>query len=134
MTLAKIALAAATLALATGASAAPKGPDPIAAKGEARLAKMLQGRVAGKPTSCIPAQIGSNLQVIDRTALVYDAGSTIYVARADDPRSLNSDDILVINRFGSQLCRQDVIRTIDRSSGFMTGVVFLRDFTPYKKH
>jgi hypothetical protein len=133
MTLAKIALAAAAFALATGASAAPKGPDPVAAKGEARLAKMLEGRVAGKPVSCISAQIGSNLQVIDRTAIVYNAGSTIYVARADDPGSLNSDDILVIKRFGSQICRQDIIHTIDRTSGFMTGVVFLRDFTPYTR-
>ncbi len=39
----------------------------------------------------------------------------------------------MINRFGSQLCTQDVIRTVDRYSGFTTGAVFLREFTPYKK-
>ncbi|HEY1125380.1 MAG TPA: hypothetical protein VGE65_07080 [Sphingobium sp.] len=131
MKTAKFALAIAALTAAISASAATNEPN---AKGEARLAKMIAGRTAGQPVSCIPSQLDSqHLQVIEGTALVYDAGSTIYVARPDDPNSLSSNDILVINRFGSQLCKQDVIRTVDRYSGFMTGVVFLGDFVPYKK-
>jgi hypothetical protein len=101
-------------------------------KGEAELASMLEGRVAGKPQSCIPAWHSTNLKVIDDTAIVYDAGNTIYVARPAQPQSLDSDDILVLERTGSQLCKHDVVRTIDRS-GFMTGVVFLGDFVPYTK-
>ncbi len=104
-----------------------------ATKGEAKLAKMIEGRTAGKPTSCIPARVDSRLQIIDRTAIVYDGGKTIYVARPSDPKSLDTQDILIINRFGSQLCSQDVIRTVDRMSGFTTGVVFLGDFVPYEK-
>ncbi len=125
-----LALAAASLALTAGAGVAQnkRGPD-----GEARLAKLLAGRVAGKPVSCISAQIDSRLQVIDRTAIVYDAGRTVYVAKPRDPRSLDADDILVIKRFGSQLCKQDVIRTVDRSSGFMTGIIFLDNFVPYTR-
>lgn len=125
-----LACAAASLAAATGAHAAD---DTIASKGEARLAKMLEGRTAGKPQSCISAMVGSNLQIVDRTAIVYDAGRTIYVARPEDPRSLDTNDILVIKRTGSQLCKQDIIHTVDRTSGFMTGVVFLGDFVPYTK-
>ncbi|MBO9576051.1 MAG: hypothetical protein J7494_09965 [Sphingobium sp.] len=133
------AIAAASLALAAaaGVSAQPNGHHNGHgngdAKGEARLAKLLEGRVAGKPVSCISAQISDRLQIIDKTALVYDGGRTVYVARPHDSRSLDSDNILVINRFGSQLCKQDVIRTVDRYSGFMTGVVFLDDFVPYTK-
>ena len=131
MRIAKFALTVAALTTAIGASAATKGVNP---KGEARLAKLIAGRTAGQPVSCIPTQLDSqHMQVIEETALVYDAGSTIYVARPDDPNALSSHDILVINRFGSQLCKQDVIRTVDRYSGFMTGVVFLGDFVPYKK-
>jgi len=99
-------------------------------RGEARLASMLEGRLAGEPQSCIPAWRSTNLQIIDDTALVYDAGNTIYVARPSQPQSLDSRDILVVNRTGSQLCTYDVVRTIDQS-GFMTGVVFLDDFVPY---
>lgn len=118
------------LAFSSGASAAK---ESIAQKGEARLAKMLEGRVAGEPRSCIPVMLSDRLQVIDQTAVVYDAGKTIYVARPQNPKSLDSDDILVIKRFGSELCKQDVIHTIDRTMGFMTGVIFLDDFVPYTK-
>ncbi|MBO9579460.1 MAG: hypothetical protein J7498_01035 [Sphingobium sp.] len=131
MKIARIALAAAALATAAGALAASNETN---AKGEAKIAKLIAGRTAGTPVSCIPAVFnGQNMQVIDSTAIVYDAGSTIYVARPDDPKSLDSDNILIIDRFGSQICKQDVIRTVDRYSGFMTGAVFLGDFTPYKK-
>jgi hypothetical protein len=131
MKIARIALCATLLATAVGA---PAATNQRYAKGEARLSKLLDGRDPGKPVSCVPAQLGSDrMQVIEGTAIVYDAGSTVYVARPDDPKSLDSDNILVVDRFGSQICKQDVIRTVDRYSGFTTGVVFLGDFTPYKK-
>lgn len=105
----------------------------LAEKGEARLAQMLEGRTAGEPVSCIFATRGNRLNVIEHVGLVYDAGDTIYVARTDNPRSLGSHDVVVIDRVGSQLCKQDVTRTIDRSHGHTSGVVFLSDFVPYTK-
>lgn len=125
-----LALAAASLLLGAGANAQRPTSKQRA---EARLAKLIEGRVPGKPQSCIPAQISNRLQVLDQTAVVYDGGDTVYVSRPADPRSLDSDDILIINRFGSQLCKQDVIRTVDRTMGFTTGVVFLGDFVPYTR-
>lgn len=118
------------LALATGCAHAPG--ETTSAEGEARLAEMLAGKTAGKPQSCIPARPTSDLTIIDETAVVYEAGSTIYVARPENPESLDSWDVLVVERFGGQLCKQDIIRTVDRSSGFTTGVVFLGDFVPYR--
>src|SRR5690606_9281200 len=100
---------------------------------EARLAKLLEGRVPGKPESCITALSDSRLQFYDRTAVVYDAGDTIWVSRPTDPRSLATRDVVVIGRTGSQLCKQDIIRTVDRTSGITTGVVFLEDFVPYRR-
>ncbi len=125
----KIILAAVAASLTLTASAGiaqnRRGPD-----GGRPLAKLIAGRVPGKPVSCISAQISNRLQIIDHTAVVYDSGRTLYVAKPRDPRTLNSDDILVINRFGSQLCKQDIIRTVDRTSGFMTGIVFPGRFHP----
>lgn len=123
-------LAGAALAL-TGATAV--SAEPAAQKGEARLARMLEGRVAGEPVNCISATRSDDIEVIEHVGIVYDAGRTIYVARAVHPKALNQWDIPVIERFGSQLCTTDVIRTVDRSSGFMTGAVFLNDFVPYTK-
>jgi hypothetical protein len=125
-----IILAGAALAL-SGATAA--SAQTLAEKGEARLAKMLEGRSPGEPVSCISAMRGNKLQVIEYVGLVYESGDTVYVARPSDPRSLGRNDVVIIDRFGSQLCKQDVVRTVDRHNGFMSGVVFLSDFVPYKR-
>lgn len=106
---------------------------PHKERAETRLAAMLQGRVAGAPRSCITAYDSSRLQILDRTAVVYDAGDTIWVSRPSDPNMLDTKDIVVIKRTGSQLCKQDIVRTVDRINRFTTGVVFLGDFVPYRK-
>lgn len=107
---------------------------PVATKGEARLAKLLEGRVAGEPLRCIRAFPSQRLQTIERTAYVYGSGTTIYVQRTRDPDQINDTDALVTNRFnGTQLCRFDVTTTIDRVNGFFTGAVFFEDFVPYTR-
>ncbi len=116
-------------ALALGASAAvAKAPS-----GEETLARMLAGRVAGQPVRCIALFRSDQLRVIDRVGVVYDAGKTIYVARARDPQSLRDDDILVTDRFGSQFCREDSMHTVERYTGALKSVVFLDDFVPYTR-
>ena len=122
-------LAATALALSATAASAETRVE----KGEARLARMIEGRVAGEPVSCIPAMSGHRLKVIDHVGVAYDAGRTIYVARADRPQSLDGFDTLLIERSGSQLCKQDMIRTVDLHAGFTTGIVFLGDFVPYTR-
>jgi len=116
----------------TGTTAA--SAETRAEKSEARLAKMLEGRTAGEPVKCISAFNGNNIQVIENVGIVYDAGRTIYVARATHPNHLDYWDVPVIERFGSQLCANDVMRTIDRSSGHFSGPLFLDDFVPYTKN
>ena len=102
--------------------------------GEQQLAKLIDGRVAGKPSSCISTFSQGNLRVLDGTALVYDAGRTIWVNRPDNARQLDDDDILVThNTMGGQLCRMDIVRTVDRGGYFPTGFVSLGDFVPYRK-
>ena len=126
-------LAGAALALAATAAVASGSGAPNA-KGEARLARMLEGRTPGQPVSCINAVRSNNMQVIDGVAVVYDAGRTIYVARPTDPRMLGRNDALVIDRFSpSRLCVQEPMKTIDRYDHYTTGVVFLKDFVPYTR-
>lgn len=129
----KIASAAAALAL-LAAPAVHAQDEPAMTKGEARLAKMLEGRVAGEPKSCI-STIGSRpLTTIDDTALVYKAGSTIWVNYTRTPDAIDDSDYLVIRKLGgSQLCRSDQVTTYDRTGNFFSGVIFLDDFVPYTK-
>ena len=124
-----ISTVAAALALAAGAASARTD-------GDAKLAKMLQGRVAGQPADCIPADINgaTSLTIVDGTALVYRKGRTIYVNRVNNPETLDWDDLLVVERFtGTQLCRHDRVYTHDRLSMGRTGIVFLGEFVPYTK-
>lgn len=123
-------LAGAAMAL-TGTAASA---ETRAEKAEATLAKMLEGRTAGEPVKCIGTFFDNNLRVMEHIGLVYESGNTIYVARATHPDRLDSWDVPVIERWGSQLCSNDIIRTIDRSSGFVTGPLFLEDFVPYKRN
>lgn len=103
-------------------------------KGEEELAKLLEGRVAGEPRSCIPQSPNSRMRVIDETAIVYGRGNTIYVNRTHHPEDIDEDDVMVIRRYGGlKLCRLDFITTIDRFSGFYSGNVFLSDFVPYTR-
>lgn len=121
--------AVSALALAGTASAAPK------ASGEAELAKLLQGRVAGQPTSCIRTFSNNDMRKIEGTALVFGRGDTIYVNRTTDPASIDEDDALFIRKMGtgSELCRTDIITTFEPTARFYTGNVFLTDFVPYRR-
>lgn len=126
-------LIATAVLLIAGATALAADKPARAEKNEARLAKLLEGRTAGMPVTCISSFHADKLEVIEGVAMVYGSGDTLYVARPTDPKSLRWDDVIVINRFGGQLCNTDFVRTVDRMSGFTTGVLFVDKFVPYTK-
>lgn len=101
---------------------------------EAELARALQGRVAGEPVDCIDLHRVRSSRIINDTAILYDAGGTVYVNR---PRagaeSLNQWDALVTRLPTTRLCSIDTVRLIDPSTHMMTGIVFLGDFVPYRR-
>ena len=121
--------AVSALAVAGAADARPRE------SGEAQLAKLLDGRVAGRPTDCISTLIQRDMDTIDGTALVFGHGDVIYVNRTTDPRSLDDTDALLVRKFetASQLCKTDIVTTFDPSARFYTGNVFLTDFVPYRR-
>ena len=126
----KIALLALT---AAALLAAPALQARERLTGEQQLAKLLEGRVAEKPVSCIPLYRTSDSRIIDKTAIVYDQGSVIYVNRPRYPQSLDSDDVMVTVLHSNELCRLDTVRMHDRSQFFFTGFVGLEDFVPYRR-
>jgi hypothetical protein len=126
-------LIAAAALLVAGSTALAADKPTRAEKNEARLAELLKDRVAGDPVSCIPTFQANDLQVIDGVAMVYGRGETLYVGRPTNPQSMRWDDVVVIKRTGGQLCNTDIIHTVDRMTGFTTGVVFLEKFVPYTK-
>ncbi len=125
----KLGLLAGALMLAgTAADARPR------LTGEEQLAKLLEGRVAGKPVNCIMLSNVQSSQVIDKTAIIYGSGSTIYVQRPKTGAdSLDSNDILVTRLTTSQLCSIDTVQLRDRNGLFWRGFVALDQFVPYTK-
>ncbi len=135
------------LALGATPALAQDGQPPLASstdasepaqeltKGEKKLAKMLEGRVAGQPQTCIRTIPTGRMTTIDKTAYVYGRGNTIYVQRTQNPEQIDRRDVLVTRRFGggTQLCKVDVTTTIDPLNGFLTGAVFFDDFVPYTR-
>lgn len=101
--------------------------------GEEKLAKLLEGREAGQPVSCINLSAANETRVIDKTAIAYKVGSTWYVNRPSNAASLDDDDVLVTRTHSSQLCRLDTVRLHDRSGHWFSGFVGLEDFVPYRK-
>lgn len=123
------ALLAGVLLFAAGAASAGPRLSP-----EAQLAKALDGRVAGEPVNCISLHRVRSSRIIDDTAILYEAGSTIYVNRPRSGReSLDRWDTLVTKLFTSQLCSTDVVHLFDTSSRTQTGFVFLGEFVPYRR-
>lgn len=101
---------------------------------EARLAREIHGRVAGEPVDCLSLRRIRSSRIIDRTAIVYDVGGTIYVNRPrSGAESLDRWDTLVTDTHSSQLCNIDVVKLYDASIGMQTGFVFLGEFVPYRK-
>jgi hypothetical protein len=126
------ALATLSVAVPFGlASARATKPDEA---GEAKLAKILAGRVAGKPSDCIELRATEDQQTIDHTAIVYRDGGTLWVNRPvgglDD---LDWNSILVTKSYTSELCSVDPVHLVDRSSHFERGFLSLGKFVPYTK-
>ena len=98
-----------------------------------RLDKLLDGRIAGAPEHCISHFDTRDMQVLDKTAIVYGWGNTIWVNTPRNAEDLDDDDILVTRTSGSQLCDLDIVTTLDRSSQFFNGSISLGRFVPYRR-
>lgn len=101
--------------------------------GAAAFEKLIAGKTAGKPQSCLysnrlPVQIsayGDKLVYRVSSKLVYvnkTTGGCERVARGD---------ALVTRQFQTQACRGDIATTVDLPVGVQTGSCGLGDFVPY---
>lgn len=121
------------LAIALAATALLAAPAHARPTPQEQLAKAIEGRVAGSPVECISLSDARDMTVIDKTAIVWRTGAVVYVNVPKNPETLDSDDILVTRPTGSQLCRLDLVNTVDRSGHYSRGFVSLGRFVPYRK-
>lgn len=120
----------AAAALLAAPAAAQRAADP-----QLKLDRLLAGRVAGAPVTCIPLRPTTRSQVIPGRAIIYsENGRRLFVNR---PRGgaewLTRDSILVTRPVTTQLCRAEPVQLVDRASGIGRGFVTLGDFVPYTR-
>ncbi|WP_116092459.1 hypothetical protein [Sphingomonas crusticola] len=103
-------------------------------RGEAELAKEVSGLIPGPPEKCLMLSRIVGSHIIDGTAIVYRTlGGKVYVNRPRGAEMLREDDIPVQFVYGSELCRLDRIKLLDRTSRMERGFAGLGDFVPYTK-
>ena len=125
-----LCLAALILGSATSTLARPS----LQERGEADLAGQLAGRVPGRPVDCVPLNRIDGQTIVDRTAIIYRGmGDTIWVNRPRGAQMLHEDDVPVQFIYGSELCKLDQVRLLDRGTRMQRGFVGLGEFVPYTR-
>src|SRR3546814_15797502 len=107
----------ATILSAAMLAAAPAAVASDKPTGEEKLAKMLDGRVAGEPRDCITLSSVTSSQVVDKTAIVYRIGSTLWVHRPENgAESLDDNDHIPVHKLLSpRLCSIDTVQSPARA-------------------
>lgn len=123
-------LLAAALAVTACANVPPPGRT---AEAQAHLDKLLAGRVAGQPASCLPPYRNDNMITVDENTILFRAGGTIYRndLRGGGCTRLGGAYTLITRSTGSGLCSGDIAEVADLSTGSSVGSCVLGDFVPY---
>lgn len=104
-------------------------------RAQQRLAEALEGRVAGEPVNCIPASEGGGPDIIDSKTILYRQGNRLW--RNDLPDNcpfMRPNQILIVELWGSNLCRNDLVSVVERGGGSIPiGKCRLGQFTPYTR-
>ncbi len=99
----------------------------------AKLEKRLAGFEPGEPVDCI-RQFNSNVAIYGDQLLYQEGAGRLYRTQTSGGCfGLKRDDIIVTKSFNGQLCRGDIIRTVDRTAGFQSGACTIGTFTPYRR-
>ena len=116
------------LCLTVASCAVP--PVPI---GQSAVPSELAGRVAGTSTRCLSIGPSSSLRVADgdRHTLISGSGRLVWSNSLGGSCGFGSNDLLVFEPFGTQYCRGDIVRSVDRSSGMPGPSCVLGDFVPW---
>jgi len=111
-------------------------PGPVARSDKDKeLAMLLNGKVAGRPMSCLPHYQSGDMRVIDENTIAFRDGSRrTFVAHMNGGCSNlgSGGSALVTHQFGTaDLCRGDIARVVDTLNGITIGSCAFGDFTPY---
>lgn len=129
-------LAFCSLVVLAAAGCAPQEPPAMTVKQEADFQKVIEGRSAGPPQSCVSLRLLSGNKTYGEGVIVFDGttGSTVYVNRPPNGcPELRSGRALRTRTTTDQLCRNDIVTVFDPTVGIEYGSCGLGDFVPYRR-
>ena len=106
------------------------------AKAQLQYDKLLAGKVAEAPLSCMPTFHQDDMVIIDESTIAFRQGSSrVYVNHMQGGcTNLGGNSALVTKQFGSaQLCRGDIAQVVDLTNHFTVGSCVFGDFIPYTR-
>ena len=122
-----------------GLTACSTAPQPVmrSADKQAEYAKLIEGKVAGPVTNCLPSYNANDMRVIDDNTIVFrQNASRVYVANMQGgcPYLGRGGYAMVTRQVGgSGLCRGDIAQVVDTGSGMSVASCVFDGFTPFKK-
>ena len=110
-------------------------PVELTADAQAELARELEGRTAGDPVPCVSQRDLRGNRSIGEEVILFDGpGDLVYVNRpAGGCPSLDYGRALSTRTTSTRLCRGDLARVFDPTSGIEYGGCSLGDFVPYRR-
>lgn len=130
MRLVPLVLALAATVAATAASAERVAP---ADRRSAELERLLAGRVAGEPRSCLPLFETRDSRTFAGTIVYGSNRTTVYRNDLGGCPELRWDTYPVFNIHGSQLCEGEIVRIVQRGGDFQAGSCVVGRFVPYTR-
>jgi hypothetical protein len=131
-----LGVSASVLVTGCSISGAESTPMALTDKQAKLLEKQIGRKVAGEAVSCISNLDQNNVIRVSDDLLLYQVSSRlVYQNRLKSPCPglARDSDIIVTEQFGSQLCRGDIIKLVDRLGGIPGPSCALGDFIPYRK-
>lgn len=111
-------------------------PTPTrTAEAQAELDKLLAGKTAGPPITCLQHYRANDMVRIDDSTVAFKQGSRVYVNHLIGACSnLDSSFYALVTRSnGMGLCRGDIAHVQDVSTGAIVGSCAIGDFVPYTR-
>ena len=127
-------IAGTILASCTTAPPPATGPSP---KAQMELARAIQGKVPGRPISCLPNYNANDMTTIDSRTLAFRVGSaTTYIVHLTPGcEMIDAGPYALLSRQfgGGGLCRGDIQSVIDTLNRSTVGSCTIADIVPYTR-
>ena len=109
-------------------------PVELSRETRSRLDEAVAGRAAGPPQACVSQRDLRASHTLGEGAVLFEGpGTLIYVNRTSGGCNTDFGRSLVTRTPSNQLCRGDIVRSVEPVSGTDWGSCTLGDFTPYRR-